>query len=78
MGFIIGIIVGALSGWIAGKIMNNKGGLIKNIIMGLIGGFVGNLIFSFIGFQASGFFDDIIVSVVGACIVIFIGRKIIK
>ena len=78
MDFLIGIIIGALSGWIAGKIMKNKGGLIKNIVLGLVGGFVGSFLFSLIGFEASGTIGTIITSVVGACIVIFVGRKLIK
>ena len=78
MDFIIGIIIGALSGWIAGKIMDSKGGLIKNIILGLVGGFVGSFLFSLVGFETSGTIGTIITSVAGACVVIFIGRKLMK
>ena len=31
------IIMGALVGWIAGKLMNVKGGLLRNILVGIVG-----------------------------------------
>ena len=37
---LISLIVGAISGWLAGKIMNESGSWLKNIILGIIGGVV--------------------------------------
>ena len=78
LGFIWGIIIGGLSGCIAGAIMKSSGGLIRNIILGIVGGFVGSLIFGLLGFQSARLVGQIISSVVGACLIIFIGRKIFK
>ena len=39
------LIMGAIVGWIAGKLMNVKGGLLRNIIVGLVGSFVGGAVF---------------------------------
>ena len=39
---IISIILGALIGWIASKLMGTKGGLIRNLILGVVGSAVGN------------------------------------
>ena len=39
------IIMGALVGWIAGKLMNLEGGLLRNIVVGVVGSFVGSLVF---------------------------------
>ena len=56
--------------------MNENSGLIKNILLGIGGGFVGGLVFSLLGFAATGLIGSLIVSVVGACICIWAGRKL--
>lgn len=76
MGFIIGIIVGAISGWFAGQIMHTKFSMLGNICVGIVGGFVGSLLLSVIGISGSGFIGNIIVSVIGACALIAIVRAI--
>ncbi len=78
MNLILSIIWGALAGWIAGKIMHAEGGLLRNIIIGVIGGFVGNLIFGIVGLAPNNWLGGMLVSVVGACIFIVIGRKLFK
>jgi len=45
------IIMGAIVGWIAGKLMNTEGGLLRNIIVGIIGSFVGSFVFGLVGFH---------------------------
>ncbi|CAK7054499.1 GlsB/YeaQ/YmgE family stress response membrane protein [Tissierella sp.] len=80
MGYLTWIILGALSGWIASMIMgkNSQMGAISNIIVGIIGAFIGGVVFRLIG--ASGVTGlnlwSVIVSVVGACILLFIANKI--
>lgn len=70
------LIMGALVGWIAGKVMNTDGGLLRNIVVGVIGSFVGSFVFGLLGFCAYGFFANLLVSVVGACLFIWLGRKL--
>ena len=70
------IIMGALVGWIAGKLMNQEGGLLRNIVVGVIGSFVGRLVFRLVGFSARGPFAHLVVGIVGACLFIWLGRKI--
>ena len=70
------IIMGALVGWIAGKLMNQEGGLLRNIVVGVIGSFVGSLVFGLVGFSAHGLFPNLVVGIVGACLFIWLGRKI--
>lgn len=72
------LIMGALVGWIAGRLMNAGGGLLHNVAVGVIGSFVGNLVFGLLGFYAYGFFANLIVSVVGACLFIWLGRKLFR
>lgn len=71
MHLISSLVVGGLSGWIAGKIMDKKGGLLRNIILGILGGIVGGIVLGIIGISGHGFIGNMIVSVVGACILIF-------
>ena len=70
------LIMGALVGWIAGKLMNLEGSLLRNIIVGLIGSFVGSVVFGLVGFSAHGMIANLLVGIVGACIFIWLGRKI--
>ena len=78
MVLIWSIIIGGIAGCIASAVMNEKSGLIKNIILGILGGFVGGLLFGLIGFNAYGTIARLVVSVVGACICIWIGRKMFQ
>ena len=74
MGFIVSIIVGGIAGWLAGKIMDSEGGLLRNIILGVFGGGVGSTLLGTLGIYGSGTIGNILVSVVGACVLIAIGR----
>ena len=72
------IIMGAICGWAAGKLMDVEGGLLRNIVIGIIGSFVGSFAFGLIGFSAHGIIADLVVGIVGACLFIWLGRKIFK
>jgi uncharacterized membrane protein YeaQ/YmgE (transglycosylase-associated protein family) len=74
MTIIYAILVGALIGWIAGKLMKGGGfGFLVNMIIGIVGGVVGNLIFDYLGIRiGSGFFADVITGVIGAIVFLFI------
>lgn len=69
------IIIGAITGALAGKIMRSHHGFILNIIIGMVGSSVGHFLFGLIGFSAHGL-AGFIVDVIGACVVISIARKI--
>lgn len=70
--------MGALVGWIAGKLMNAEGTVLRNIVVGVIGSFVGSAVFGALGFYAYGFFANLLVDVAGACLFIWIGRKLFR
>lgn len=76
MSTIISLLCSALVGYLAGQIMKLEGAWYIYLLLGLAGGFVGNLLFGIIGFYADGLLANIIVDVVGACIVIFLYRKL--
>ena len=79
---LLWLVFGALVGWIAGLIMKSSNTLVMNIILGIIGSIVGGFIASLLGFGGFGAFSfnivNIIISIIGACLVIFIVRQLKK
>ena len=74
--WIVKIALWALAGFLGSKLMKgNPDGLLSNILLGLVGGLVGSLLFGLIGLGTRGIIGEIIVSVVGACLVIWLVRK---
>ena len=82
MGIIAWLILGAFSGWIASIIMDKNAsmGAIANIVTGIIGAFIGGIVFNFFGAQRVTGLNlySVLVSVVGACILLWILNKISK
>lgn len=76
LNFIISLVLGAVAGWIAGQIMHVEGGWLKNMILGIVGGAVGGVILGLVGISGNGVIGNMIVSVIGACILIAVARKI--
>lgn len=72
------LIMGALVGWIAGKLMDADSGFLRNIIIGVVGSAVGSAVFGIFGFYAYGWLANLIVSVAGACLFIWVGRKVFR
>ncbi len=77
IGWIGSIIIGGIAGWIAEKIMKSDHSLILNIVLGIVGAVVANAILMFV-FNATlgGWIGQLIVAVIGACILIGIARAI--
>ena len=80
MSFLYFIIIGAIAGWLAGKIMQGGGfGLLMNMVLGIIGGVVGGWLFSFLGFSADGgILGSLVTAVVGSILILYVGRLIKK
>lgn len=80
MDIILWIVLGALAGWIAGLIMKSSHGIIEDIVLGIIGAFLGGFIMNSLGqVGVTGFnFYSLIVAVVGAIILIALGRLLHK
>lgn len=77
IGLIGSIIIGALAGWIAEKIMKADHGLLTNIILGILGAVVLNWLLVLItGTTLGGWIGQLIVAVIGACILIGAWRAI--
>ena len=74
MGIIISLIIGALVGWLASIVMktNAQMGAIFNIVVGIVGAWLGVFLAGLLGFVAVSLLAQIIVSIVGACVLIAI------
>ncbi|MEO7175593.1 MAG: GlsB/YeaQ/YmgE family stress response membrane protein [Saprospiraceae bacterium] len=74
--WIYTIIIGAIAGWLAGKLMTGGGfGLLGNIILGILGGFVGYWIFGKMGWgMGGGVLGSILIAFVGAAVILFIAN----
>jgi uncharacterized membrane protein YeaQ/YmgE (transglycosylase-associated protein family) len=75
---IIWLVIGAVAGWLAGKVMQGKGfGLVGDIIVGIIGSLIGGFLLG--GFLSSlGIIGSIITAAIGAVVLLFVVRLFIK
>ena len=75
---IITILIGALVGWLAGLIMKSEHGFWVRVLLGIVGSAVGRLIAGLIGIHAETVsIGGVIISVAGACLVVWLMRKLI-
>lgn len=78
---IIGaVVIGILAGWIAEQVMGREHGLVTNLIVGIVGAFLGAFVASALGIGFAGFWGSLIVSTVGAILLLalvgmFRGRR---
>ncbi len=79
MNLIVFVIVGAIAGFLAGKVMTGHGlGLIWDIVVGVLGAFVGGWLASLFGIATDNLLVLGIVAFVGACILLFLFRMIFR
>lgn len=80
MDILLWILLGAAAGWIAGLVMKSNHSLLEDIVLGIIGSFVGGFVLNFAGYAGVTGFNiySLMVSVIGAIILIFIGRQLHK
>jgi uncharacterized membrane protein YeaQ/YmgE (transglycosylase-associated protein family) len=74
VGWIAGIIIGGIAGWLAEKFMKSQMGLLMNILLGVVGAAVADWLFGFLGVTFAGWIGYLIAGFVGACILIVIAR----
>ena len=72
--YIAMIVIGAIAGWLAGKLVQGFGfGLIWNIIIGIIGAFIGAALLNWLHISPfSGFFGSIVNATIGALVLLFL------
>jgi uncharacterized membrane protein YeaQ/YmgE (transglycosylase-associated protein family) len=78
-GLIWAVVIGFIAGWLAGKVMKGGGyGVPMDIVLGIVGGVIGRVVFGLLGLSASSVTGSIIVSFVGAVILIWLVRQLKK
>lgn len=82
MGFFTWIVVGAIAGWLAGKVMKGRGfGLLGNIVVGVVGALLGGWIAgSLLGLSnaISGFNLTTLLTAFGGSLLLLLIFKLIK
>lgn len=82
MGIILWIIFGAIAGWIASIIMktDSSQGAMMDIVMGVVGAVVGGFLMGLVDQSGVTGFNlySLGVAVLGACVAIFVGRRLKK
>lgn len=75
MGLLGALLVGLMAGAIASWLMPGGGrNWITNLILGLLGGLLGGWLFTLLGVSTGdGFWGTLITSIVGACLLIWLG-----
>lgn len=73
MGWIWWIIIGAVAGWLAGKLMRGGGfGFIVNLLIGIAGAVIGGWVFGLLGIAAGGVIGSLVTALIGAIILLWI------
>ena len=76
-GLLWAIVIGLIAGWLAGKVMKGGGyGLLMDIVIGILGGVIGRFVFGLLGLGAWSLLGSIVVSFVGAVILIWLVRQL--
>lgn len=82
-GIVLWVIIGALAGWLGSKVMRTDAqqGAIANVIVGVVGAIVGGVITREIfgdDPNNNGFLASLGIALFGACVVIGLGKLIVK
>jgi uncharacterized membrane protein YeaQ/YmgE (transglycosylase-associated protein family) len=75
-GWIMTIVLGALAGWIAEKVMKFDTGLVMNMVLGIAGALLGNFALGLLNIGLAGILGQLIVAVAGACVLIMVYRAL--
>jgi len=82
MNILLWIVFGAIVGWVASMIVKTDAeqGFFGDVILGIVGAVVGGLIMNVLGQPGVTGFDlySIMVALVGAVVVVFAGRALMR
>jgi uncharacterized membrane protein YeaQ/YmgE (transglycosylase-associated protein family) len=75
---LVFLLIGAVAGWLAGKIVSGYGyGLLGNIVIGIVGAFIAGLILPRLGFALDGgILAAIVHATIGAVILLVLIRLV--
>ena len=74
---VIWIVIGLVAGWLASKMVKGKGsGTGGDILVGLLGSVAGGGLFSLFGLGSENIIGSVIISTVGAVVLLVIARAV--
>lgn len=78
MGILLEIILGLIAGWIASAVTRSPSGFWMDMILGVLGAIVGGFVMTLFGQPGVTGFNlySLVVAVVGAVLLIWIGRLV--
>jgi uncharacterized membrane protein YeaQ/YmgE (transglycosylase-associated protein family) len=77
VGWVGYIVIGAIAGWVAGKIMKTKDGILLDILIGVAGALIGGFLLSFVVDTASGgWWFTLFAAILGAVILLWVLRLV--
>lgn len=77
--FIVWIVIGGIAGWVATLIMKTRESILINIILGIVGGLLGGWLLGLLGLDPNtSLFMSFVTAVIGACILIALGRVLFR
>ncbi|MFS8159108.1 MAG: GlsB/YeaQ/YmgE family stress response membrane protein [Candidatus Roizmanbacteria bacterium] len=76
MNLLLWLVLGAAAGWIADMVMKSEHGMIEDIVLGIVGSFVGGFLLNQFGQAGVTGFNlySLLVAVIGAVVLIYLGR----
>lgn len=79
MSFIVFLIVGGVSGWLAGQFVKGDSfGLLGNIIVGIVGALVAGMVLPILNITiGGGMLGDVLHSTIGA-VILLLGIRVIR
>ena len=73
------LLIGAMAGWLAGKIMRGRGlGLWANIAVGVLGAVIGGTLFRQLGIAMQGPIGQLLTATIGAVGLLWLAKLINK
>ncbi len=77
-GIVSAVIIGAVCGFLAGKLMKGSGfGISGNIVVGILGGLIGSVVFGALGITIGGeLVGAIVTGTLGAILLLLILSKV--
>lgn len=72
------LVLGLVAGYIACRIMHLGGDLVLNLIVGVVGSGIGNALFGLLGIYAYSWVGDLIFSVIGACVLLWVVNYLVR
>ena len=73
---IVSIVVGALIGWLAGKLMKSKGSLLRNILLGVGGSALGGFLGGLLRIDPTSWIVSMLLAVACSCLLLWLWGKL--